>query len=519
MKELRVLFDDNLGLYIAWEKSVIANKYVILGKDDTFNDVILKEVTDNIIYLEKNELEGIVAISVEYVVTDDLTKKDVTIDRTNSYVRRINAYKFILPSCIRSYKGLSLSYATNNIYDRYFIYEKVNDKYEKILETEDFQITTNKIKEGKTYYIEAYTKNESGVYELKGKSQDFICTPTEFVYNSKEPCVSIIIPAYNIARLLPRTLDSIVFSTLNNIEVILLNDGSKDNTLEVMNWYKNKYPGLITVVDKENEGQAKTRFLGLNYAHAKYTYFMDADDMVHPNMLSRMYDSISKEDADFVMNKIIARTDFDQYSIFFDHIDDHHNENRYIVKNYYDYIMNKHNGSYENFYLVTLWHQMGKTDLYRAHPMPHFNNYEDIAYVRVISSFADKFVFDMDAYYVWDRRVGVHLGSSSTRSEKYDSAEKKIEMYVDAVFYFVNDLSEERIEVLYYDALKDVAGYIEPTIDAFNSGNPYNRDNLYIEYTYKYLKMHDVLNMQMIRQDERIYKIAEGVVMLVENNY
>lgn len=519
MKELRVLFDDSNGMYLAWEKSKIANKYVILGKDDTFNDMTIKETTNNVEYIKTEELKGMVAVTVEYMVTDEKTHKDVVIDRTTTELRSLNIFKVLLVKAIKSFKGISISFASNVIYDRYYVYEKKDGKYTKIIETEDFQVTSSLFKEGNTYYIEGFKKEENGDYSLKAKSQDFELVTEDYVYNVTEPKIAIVMPAYNIARILHRTIDSIIFSSLKDIELIMLNDGSKDKTIEVMNWYKNKYPGLITVIDKENEGQAITRYKGLSYVHAKYTFFMDADDMVHPEMFKKMYECIEREQADFVMNKIIFKSKFNESSIYFNHIDDTTSETRCLVEDYETYIKNKHNGSYNNFYLVTLWHQIGKTEIYKAHKMPHFDNYEDIAYVRLVSAYGNKFAFQMDSYYVWDRRIGNYLGSSSTRSVKKDSTEKKIQMYVDAVFYFVNDYDKDRLELLYYDALNDVVGYIEPTLNAIKNGNKYNNDNLYIEHSYKYFKMHDLLNMPLIMNNERLTRMIREVILLKENIY
>ena len=516
MKDLKVLLEDNSGILLAWEKAPLASEYVIMGKDDTFNDSIVTRTKDNSIFLSKDQLDTIIALYVEYNYSDGY--KDYSIDRTNVYFRKNNGYKILLVQCIESYNGISISYGSNDIYDKYYIYEKSEDKCTKIIETEDFQICSKKIKEGHVYYIEAYIRNENNEYKLGGRSLDFICKPQQVVYSGVDTKVSIIIPAYNAFPTLARTIDSLIFSSLKDIEVILLNDGSKDDTLNVMEWYKNKYPELIQVIDKENEGSSKTRYKGLDYVHSKYVFFMDADDLVHFNMLKKMYECIELTDSDFVMNKIIVRQDVDTTEIYFSNINDPDNKDRYIVKDYNSLILDKYNGSYENFYLITLWHVLGKTSLFKEHEMPHFNNYEDMAYTRVLFSYANKFAFQMDSYYVWDRRYGLYFTSTSKRSERYDTIEKKIHMYVDSAFYFVNDLNMDRIEYLYLDAIHDIADYVENTIDAVDQyNNVYNRDNLYMELSYYYLKMYDVLNFELIKQDQRAYKIAEGILRIMNN--
>ena len=92
--------------------------------------------------------------------------------------------------------------------------------------------------------------------------------------------ISVIIPVYNTAEYLPRCLDSILNNTYRNLEVICVNDGSKDNSLEVLNAYAQKDP-RIRVIDQENSGVSAARNRGLDEANGKYITFVDSDDWIH----------------------------------------------------------------------------------------------------------------------------------------------------------------------------------------------------------------------------------------------
>lgn len=100
--------------------------------------------------------------------------------------------------------------------------------------------------------------------------------------------LSIIVPIYNASKYLNRCIDSILNQGLNenNYEIILINDGSTDNSLSICNSYVKTKPSIIKVIDKPNEGVAVTRNCGINHAQGKYIYFIDADDYLIPNGLN-----------------------------------------------------------------------------------------------------------------------------------------------------------------------------------------------------------------------------------------
>lgn len=84
--------------------------------------------------------------------------------------------------------------------------------------------------------------------------------------------LSVIVPIYNASKYLNRCIDSILNQGLNenNYEIILINDGSTDNSLSICNRYVKTKPSIIKVIDKPNEGVAVTRNCGINHAQGKY---------------------------------------------------------------------------------------------------------------------------------------------------------------------------------------------------------------------------------------------------------
>ena len=107
--------------------------------------------------------------------------------------------------------------------------------------------------------------------------------------------VSIIVPVYNIALKLPKGLESLAKQTYNNIEILLINDGSKDDSLAVCKSFAQKDKRFI-VFDKENSGAGETRNLGLDHATGEFVMFMDADDWYEKDMIEKMMSWICSQD-------------------------------------------------------------------------------------------------------------------------------------------------------------------------------------------------------------------------------
>ena len=112
------------------------------------------------------------------------------------------------------------------------------------------------------------------------------------------PKISVIVPVYNVEKYLPKCLDSLVNQTLKDIEIIIINDGSPDNSEEIINDYMKKHSN-IKYYKKENGGQGSARNLGIKKSKGEYITFVDSDDYIDVNMLEYMY--INGNNADVVV--------------------------------------------------------------------------------------------------------------------------------------------------------------------------------------------------------------------------
>ncbi len=112
--------------------------------------------------------------------------------------------------------------------------------------------------------------------------------------------ISVIVPVYNTEKYLKRCIDSILSQTFEDFELILINDGSTDRSLDVLKSYE-KISKKVKVIDKVNEGPALTRNKGINVSKGKYIMFIDSDDYIDHDYLYNYYNGISNDDFDVVI--------------------------------------------------------------------------------------------------------------------------------------------------------------------------------------------------------------------------
>ena len=112
---------------------------------------------------------------------------------------------------------------------------------------------------------------------------------------------SIIIPIYNSEKYLENCIESVLKQTEQDYELILINDGSKDSSEEIMTKYKNKYPEKIKIFSQENRGIGETRNRGIKEAEGKYIFFIDNDDEIKEDYLETFINEAEKSDFNMVL--------------------------------------------------------------------------------------------------------------------------------------------------------------------------------------------------------------------------
>ncbi|MDD5844684.1 MAG: glycosyltransferase family 2 protein [Olsenella sp.] len=140
------------------------------------------------------------------------------------------------------------------------------------------------------------------------------------------PKVSVIIPCYKVEKYLPKCIASLVGQTLDNYELIFINDGSPDHCIDILKEWQSRYPDRIVIIDKRNEGVWRGRWDGIAKARGEYIGFLDSDDYAEPNFLQDLYDAAKGADADIAVcgfsrtdlatGKVLSREMCDERSPF-----------------------------------------------------------------------------------------------------------------------------------------------------------------------------------------------------------
>lgn len=147
--------------------------------------------------------------------------------------------------------------------------------------------------------------------------------------------LTIVVPTYNTEKYLGRCLDSLVFDNkiLNLIEIIIVNDGSKDNSLSIAREYEKKYSKSIIVIDKENGGHGSTINAAIKIATGKYFKVLDSDDWVNVEDFSKFVNDLKELETDIVLTNYSRELIFTGEEINFTYPEE--------LKYNYEYDLNK----------------------------------------------------------------------------------------------------------------------------------------------------------------------------------
>lgn len=166
------------------------------------------------------------------------------------------------------------------------------------------------------------------------------------------PIISVIVPVYNAEKYLKPCLDSIINQTLKNIEILLVDDGSTDSSLKIIQSYANK-DKRIKIIKQKNSGPGIARNKGISLAKGDFISFMDADDFFEPDLLESLHDKIEKTNSDIVFcrfwmfNQETLRDEPPEYDVSMDLLPE---DKVFSAESYPDNIL--------NLYITAVWSSM-----------------------------------------------------------------------------------------------------------------------------------------------------------------
>lgn len=290
------------------------------------------------------------------------------------------------------------------------------------------------------------------------------------------PKISVIVPIYNTESYLKECLDSIINQTLLDIEIILINDGSTDNSSIIMKEFKEKDSRII-IINQKNQGQGEARNVGIKLAKAPYLAFVDSDDIIHPKMLEKLYSKILLDNSD-----IVKCTYTRELNNFFT------NENYKTINfntkdKYFKEILSIN-------YLSLIWDGLYKKNLFTKNHL-FFKNmvYEDAELLFKLVYNSKKLSYIQDTLYFWRE-----TNNSTSRSIN----KKQIDDIFKVIRITYNFLEKENIYIKYkIEFLQRCFYYQNRILDKIN-GYGKDKKEIYIKYLDKKISKYKFFNKKYL---------------------
>lgn len=205
--------------------------------------------------------------------------------------------------------------------------------------------------------------------------------------------VSVIVPVYNTEAFLARCLDSLVGQTLEDIEILVVNDGSPDGSQAIIDDYAARYPGKVVALAKPNGGLGSARNLGITHATGRYIGFVDSDDFVEPDMYGHLYEEAERTSSD------VAICRYRHYSL----------DGAYSVVGgnfpFSEGDVFPSQGFFLNSHVMTVVNKIYRAELVRRVPFED-TWFEDVAWSPVAMSYAERICYTPRVYYHYIMRDG-----------------------------------------------------------------------------------------------------------------
>ena len=242
------------------------------------------------------------------------------------------------------------------------------------------------------------------------------------------PKVSVIVPIYNVEKYLEKCINSLLSQTLEDIQIILVNDGSKDNSGNIAKEYEKNNKDRVIYVEKENGGLSDARNYGLKYATGDFIAFLDSDDYIEKNAYEEMYNKAIEENADYVECDFIWEF-----------------PNKIRIDKQYPY---KNKKEMLSFVRVVAWNKLIKRQLITDNNLefPKGLRYEDVEFTYKLIPFINKFTYVDKPFIHYVQREGSIANVQNERTaEIFTVLDNVIE------FYKKNNIYEEYRDELEYN--------------------------------------------------------------------
>lgn len=321
--------------------------------------------------------------------------------------------------------------------------------------------------------------------------------------------LSIIVPVYGVEKYIDKCLNSLVKQSLKEIEIIVVNDGTKDNSQKIIDKYVKKYPDKIKSYIKENGGQGSARNYGLEKANGEYIGYVDSDDFVEKDMYKKLYNKAKENNYDIVV--------CGNYNVS----EDYQNKN-------IDTFINNYNTDLENIFFgkMAVWNKIYKRDILIKNKLEFKEKvwYEDLAFTLKAIMNSNTFAFIDEPLYDYLIREGSTMNNSNVQRNL-----EILEAFDDILSYIKHNKKEEyfdkveflAIDHIYISAIvrilkanadnKIKKETVNELICYMNKNFPNYKNNKYINTLSRNRKIiYKLINLKMYNLVNLIFKIKKG---------
>lgn len=284
--------------------------------------------------------------------------------------------------------------------------------------------------------------------------------------------VSIILPVHNVENYINNCLESLINQTYKNIEIILVDDGSTDNSGKICDKYK-KIDKRITVIHNQNNGVSYSRNYGINLARGKYLIFVDPDDYVDIDYIENLLKPLYEKDYDLVICNI-----------------DHIYQNK-IVNNFVD-VIKLSNDYYEDFYYLNILRATPVNKLFKRDIIKYFN-------IR----FLENVCFSEDR--IFNYHYAVHVKSYK---------------YIDkAMYHYCHGEKQSLSKARSLKAYKSAMIALQEEKLFLNAKKVSNKDIILTDSAISYLHTFSKLDFEKATQYKNFYERAENIRKILDNYF
>jgi len=314
------------------------------------------------------------------------------------------------------------------------------------------------------------------------------------------PAISLIIPVYNVEKYIRECLDSVLQQTFTDYEVILVDDGSTDKSIQIALETIQNDPHFL-IFHKENGGQSSARNLGLRHARGKYVQFLDSDDTILPSMMADLHQLSETMNLDMCISAANMVTE----------------NGKFIKKISYPNLTVGRNNSREDLFLAcaltnpVVWTILFRKDLFASHFFVEGRFYEDAELMHKLIHDATKFYYTDRAYYQYRQRMNsTTYAISSKKMSDFLYALSSIKNYKDSYIIRSKTLCDGFTRMYYDHAFLRLMAQAALQCESLSQYRKFSQESLEI-------MDKDIANLKTLffMKNYSLYKKIQAILLLL----